>query len=140
MADLNRTGGVYYAYPVTESRNTPAPKGYQPFYVSHYGRHGSRYLISDNDYKQVADKLHEADRAGALTPLGRDVMQCVDSVIKETHLRAGDLSPLGVRQHRGIAERMYSAIRRYSPMMPSSRPAARSWCAVCFRWMHSASA
>lgn len=109
LADLNRTGGVYYAYPVTESRNTPAPKGYQPFYVSHYGRHGSRYLISDNDYKQVADKLHEADRAGALTPLGRDVMQCVDSVIKETHLRAGDLSPLGVRQHRGIAERMYSA-------------------------------
>lgn len=109
MADLNRTGGVYYAYPVTESRNTSAPKGYQPFYVSHYGRHGSRYLISDNDYKQVADKLHEADRAGALTPLGRDVMQRVDSVIKETHLRAGDLSPLGVRQHRGIAERMYSA-------------------------------
>lgn len=109
LADLNRTGGVYYAYPVTESRNTPAPKGYQPFYVSHYGRHGSRYLISDNDYKSVADKLHEADRAGALTPLGRDVMQRVDSVIKETHLRGGDLSPLGVRQHRDIAERMYRA-------------------------------
>ena len=109
LADLNRTGGVYYAYPVTESRNTPAPKGYQPFYVSHYGRHGSRYLISDNDYKSVADKLHEADRAGALTPLGRDVMQRVDSVIKETLLRGGDLSPLGVRQHRDIAERMYRA-------------------------------
>ena len=75
LADLNRTGGVYYAYPVTESRNTPAPKGYQPFYVSHYGRHGSRYMISDNDYTQVAEKLHEADRDVALTPLGRDVMQ-----------------------------------------------------------------
>ena len=22
---------------------TPAPKGYDPFYLSHYGRHGSRY-------------------------------------------------------------------------------------------------
>ena len=22
--------------------DTPAPKGYKPFYVSHYGRHGSR--------------------------------------------------------------------------------------------------
>lgn len=109
LSDLNRTGGVYYAYPVTESHNTPAPKGYEPFYVSHYGRHGSRYLISDNDYRSVADKLHEADRAGALTPLGRDVMQRVDSVMVETSLRGGDLSPLGVRQHRDIAERMYRA-------------------------------
>ncbi|MDE6448290.1 MAG: histidine-type phosphatase, partial [Muribaculaceae bacterium] len=109
LSDLNRTGGVYYAYPVTESHNTPAPKGYEPFYVSHYGRHGSRYLISDSDYRSVADKLHEADRAGALTPLGRDVMQRVDSVMVETSLRGGDLSPLGVRQHRDIAERMYRA-------------------------------
>ncbi len=108
-ADLNKTGGVYYAYPVTESHNTPAPKGYEPFYVSHYGRHGSRYLISDRDYKWVADKLHEADAAGALTPLGVDVMQRVDSLMQETRLRGGDLSPLGVRQHRGIAERMYAA-------------------------------
>lgn len=109
LSDLNRTGGVYYAYPVSESHNTPAPKGYEPFYISHYGRHGSRYLISDNDYRSVADKLHEADRAGALTPLGRDVMNRVDSVMVETSLRGGDLTPLGVRQHRGIAERMYKA-------------------------------
>lgn len=109
LADLNRTGAVYYAYPVTESLNTPAPKGYEPFYVSHYGRHGSRYLISDRDYKVVADKLHEADRAGKLTPLGHDVMLRVDSVLVEADKRGGDLSPLGVRQHKGIAERMYKA-------------------------------
>lgn len=109
LADLNRTGAVYYAYPVTESHNTPAPKGYEPFYVSHYGRHGSRYLISDRDYKVVADKLHEADRAGKLTPLGHDVMLRVDSVLVEADKRGGDLSPLGVRQHKGIAERMVKA-------------------------------
>lgn len=109
LADLNRTGAVYYAYPVTESLNTPAPKGYEPFYVSHYGRHGSRYLISDRDYKVVADKLHEADRAGKLTPLGHDVMLRVDSVLVEADKRGGDLSPLGVRQHKGIAERMVKA-------------------------------
>lgn len=109
LADLNRTGAVYYAYPVTESKNTPAPKGYEPFYISHYGRHGSRYLISDRDYRQVADKLHEADRAGALTPLGKDVMVRVDSVLIEADKRGGDLSPLGVRQHKAIAERMYKA-------------------------------
>ena len=109
LADLNRTGGVYYAYPVTESNNTPAPKGYKPFYVSHYGRHGSRYLISDRDYSNVADILHKADAAGALTPLGRDVMLRVDSVMKETHLRGGDLTPLGARQHHDIARRMTAA-------------------------------
>lgn len=109
LADLNRTGAVYYAYPVTESKNTPAPKGYEPFYISHYGRHGSRYLISDRDYRWVAEKLHDADGAGALTPLGKDVMARVDSVLIEGDKRGGDLSPLGVRQHKGIAERMYKA-------------------------------
>ena len=41
LTDLNRTGGVYYAYPVPEKKLTPAPKGYKPVYVSHFGRHGS---------------------------------------------------------------------------------------------------
>lgn len=108
-ADLNKAGGVYYAYPVSESRNTPAPKGYKPFYISHYGRHGSRYLISDNDYKWVADLFHKANQKNALTPLGTDVMHRLDSLMIETDGRGGDLSPLGVRQHRGIAERMYNS-------------------------------
>lgn len=106
LSDLNRTGGVYYAYPVSESMNTPAPKGYKPFYISHYGRHGSRYLISDNDYIRVSDLLHKAKDSGAVTPLGEDVMHRVDSLLIETRKRGGDLTPLGVRQHRGIAERM----------------------------------
>lgn len=109
LADLNKTGGVYYAYPVSESLNTPAPKGYKPFYVSHYGRHGSRYLISDNDYKSVAKILHKANDNKALTQLGIDVMQRLDSLMVETDMRGGDLTPLGVRQHRGIAERMMTA-------------------------------
>lgn len=108
-ADLNRTGGVYYAYPTEKRSDTPAPKGYKPFYVSHYGRHGSRYLISDNDYRWVSEAFHKADAAGALTPLGRDVMLRVDSVMVEADGRGGDLSPLGVRQHRGIAERLAAA-------------------------------
>ena len=85
LSDLNRTGGVYYAYPVTESKNTPAPKGYEPFYISHYGRHGSRYLISDNDYKWVSNLLHKGFEAEALTPLGVDVMNRIDSLLVETN-------------------------------------------------------
>lgn len=104
-----KAGGVYYAYPVSESRNTPAPKGYKPFYVSHYGRHGSRYLIGDNDYKWVIDRFHDAAGRGALTPLGLDVMERLDSVWLEAEGRGGELTPLGARQHRDIAQRMYNA-------------------------------
>ena len=105
-ADLNKTGGVYYAYPSHTADNTRAPKGYKPFHISHYGRHGSRYLISDNDYTRVADLLHKADKANALTAQGKELMERVDLLMEETRGRGGDLSPLGRRQHRDIASRM----------------------------------
>lgn len=108
-ATPEKAGGVYLAYPVTESRNTPAPKGYKPFYVSHFARHGSRYLISDNDYRNVMDVFDRADRAGALTPLGRDVKARLDSIWLEAEGRGGELTPLGRRQHHDIARRMYAA-------------------------------
>lgn len=104
-----KAGGIYYAYPVSESLNTPAPKGYKPFYISHYGRHGSRYLISDNDYRVVVDRLRDADAHGALTPLGRDVLARLDTVWLEARGRGGELTPLGNRQHHDIATRMYKA-------------------------------
>lgn len=107
-SDINKTGGIYYAYPATKADNTPAPSGYKPFHISHYGRHGSRYLISDNDYIHVADLLHKANSMNALTPLGKNVMTRVDSLMIEVAGRGGDLSPLGSRQHRDIADRMSS--------------------------------
>lgn len=119
LADLNRTGGVYYAYPVSESLNTAPPKGYKPFYISHYGRHGSRYLISDSDYTNVREALVKAQEAGALSPLGEEVLMRLDTVLTETAKRGGDLSPLGARQHRGIAERMY---RAYPEVFPDNAP------------------
>lgn len=103
------SGGIYFAYPVTESANTPAPKGYEPFYISHYGRHGSRYLISDKDYTELPALLHRAAEAGALSPEGLEVLQIIDSVGKEGIGRAGELTPLGNRQHHDIATRMYKA-------------------------------
>ena len=106
--DLNKAGGVYYAYPVTTVEQTETPKGYEPFYISHYGRHGSRYLIADNDYLWVLQLMRRAKEAGALTPLGLDALGRVEKVWLEAEGRGGDLSPLGVRQHRGIAERMFN--------------------------------
>ena len=117
IQDLNKTGSVYYAYPVKEFKNTPPPAGYTPFYISHYGRHGSRYLISTRDYMWLKEALKNAEEANALTALGKDVLQRIDSVLVETEGRGGDLSPLGVRQHKGIADRMYHS---YPEVFPDS--------------------
>lgn len=105
-ADLNKAGGVYLAYPTVETKQTPAPKGYKPFYVSHYGRHGSRYLLSDRDYQWIIQLMEKAEIVNGLTPLGHDVLKRLNMVWEEAQGRAGDLTPLGVRQHQGIADRM----------------------------------
>lgn len=119
-----KAGGVYYAYPVTESANTPAPEGFVPFYISHYGRHGSRYLINDSDYKDVIDLMTKAREAGALTPLGLDVLDRLERIWPEAQGRGGDLSPLGARQHNAIASRMYQAFPQV--FTPDAEITARS--------------
>ena len=110
FADLNKAGSVYYAYPVSTPQHVTAPpKGFEPFYVSHYGRHGSRYLISDNDYKRVLDFMQKAHDAGALTPLGEDALNRIKKVWVDAEGHGGDLSPLGARQANGIAHRLFDA-------------------------------
>jgi hypothetical protein len=107
-----KTAGVYYAYPAKDIiTQTPPPKAYEPFYISHFGRHGSRYLISDSDYKDVINLFEDARQNNALSDLGIDVLNRLNQVWKEVEFRGGDLSPLGVREHRGIAERMYDSYR-----------------------------
>lgn len=107
-SNLCRSGGVYFAYPDTFPELTPAPKGYKPFYVSHYGRHGSRYLISDNDYSWLISLFADASSQGALTPLGADAYGRMQMLWREVEGHGGDLSPVGVRQLKGIASRMVS--------------------------------
>ena len=97
-------GGVYYAYPVTETVLAEAPEGYKPFYISHYGRHGSRWLTNDNRYIWV--NKHFEDQKN-LTKLGLDVRKRLDKIWKNAKGNGGQLTKLGGRQHRGIAKRMY---------------------------------
>jgi len=108
FATIEKTGSVYWAYPLDFKVQTKAPEGYHPFYISHYGRHGSRYLISDQDYRWVIDLLEKGHQKGALSDLGESAYQRLLQVWKEVEGHGGDLTPLGVRQHRGIAERMFT--------------------------------
>lgn len=85
-----------------------APKGFKPFYISHYARHGSRWLISESDYGYSAGVLHEQYDKGNLTALGEDVMRRMDKVCDAVKGHYEELTPEGALQHRGIAQRMYA--------------------------------
>ena len=52
----------YRAYPTPEQKKlTPAPKGMKPFYISHYGRHGSRFHTKPSMYNAPFRTLQKAD-------------------------------------------------------------------------------
>ena len=46
-ANPDKSGGIYYAYPVVEDQAFTLPKGYRPAGMVHYGRHGSRWILKD---------------------------------------------------------------------------------------------
>ena len=97
-------GGVYYAYPAPKKPvSVKAPEGYTPFYISHYGRHGSRWLPSDSRYIWVNQHF---DDASNLTPLGKKVKGWLTQVWENAKGNGGKLTKLGEKQHRGIADRM----------------------------------
>ncbi|MDE7443940.1 MAG: histidine phosphatase family protein, partial [Muribaculaceae bacterium] len=104
-----RAAGIYHAYPVTSTHPTPPPAGFRPVYISHMGRHGSRYLLRDWEYDDMLKLLQSAHDAGVLTPAGEKVYADFQDVYAEADGHAGDLSPLGARQHKAIAERMFNA-------------------------------
>ena len=85
---------------------TRAPKGYVPFYLSHYGRHGSRWLIGEDDYERVLRPLRKARRDGKLTREGQETLRLLEIFNKTTYKRLGDLTTVGERQHHGIGRRL----------------------------------
>lgn len=108
MADVHRSASNYLAYPEPVGvKYTAAPKGYKPFYISHYARHGSRWLIGKDEYPAPVRRLRRAQRHGFLTPAGEQALAILDSVERMSHGRLGELTPLGHRQHQGIARRMF---------------------------------
>ena len=85
---------------------SPTPEGYEVFYFSHYGRHGSRYLIGKDVYKNPVKVLQAAHDAGQLTEKGEDVLKKCITIRDDAQGRVDELTPLGAQQHRGIARRL----------------------------------
>lgn len=97
-----------YDFVFSPSADTPAPAGYKPFYISHYGRHGSR-----SDSKSVEERaekvkgiLLRAAQSGALSAEGAALASELDEVIACTDSMYGRLTSRGRREHAAIAGRM----------------------------------
>ena len=100
-----KAGSSYYAYPgPLQQHYTPVPKGFEPIYISHYGRHGSRLLTEDSRYEEVL-KVFDTNE---LTTYGKDIRARLEKVWRNAKGCGGDLTPVGERQHHDIAVRMYS--------------------------------
>lgn len=105
-----RAAGGLHVYEVPDLHDTPAPRGYKPFYISHLSRHGSRTQTSEVRPFLFLATLDSLKEIGLLRPAG-------DSLLRELHLiqeahqgRAGVLTQVGEREQNGVGRRM---ARRY---------------------------
>lgn len=105
--EFNGYSGVYTLYPPADNRFGDAPKGYEPVHISHYGRHGSRYILQESQYIYVHDVLKKAYEDSKLTALGEELHDRFMEVYPMLSGREGELSQIGREQQKIIAKRMY---------------------------------
>ena len=106
-----RAASNHYAYPigteVAPPALTPSPAGYEPFYIAHYGRHGSRWLTSDKDVNGALRTLDALAAHHQLTFEGERLHDVIIRIAADSRDRIGDLTDVGAEQHQNIARRMY---------------------------------
>ena len=107
-ADPRKSYGTDFPYEYTTPRLTKAPSGYKPFYISHYGRHGSRYYWNAMLYQELANLLTKAHERGQLTPAGEAFFEKFMAAKDELSTGVSELSNLGWEQHQRIARTMYN--------------------------------
>lgn len=105
--DSYRSAGNHHTYIVPEFKATKAPAGYKPFYVSHYGRHGSRYHIGTSAYARVLPQLDSLHERGLLTAGGEDMRGIVKWMMGAQEGTEGILTQVGSLEHQGIGRRLY---------------------------------
>ena len=105
FAAVERTASVYHSYEFASVTNTPAPSGFAPFYIAHYGRHGSRRLTG-TFAADALEMLEKADKAGCLTDEGVSLLSDVRKIAKAHEGMVGQLTERGAEEHRTLARRM----------------------------------
>ena len=106
-ADPRKAYGTDYPYGFKMEPLTPAPRGYKPFYITGYARHGSRYYWNDRLYTQLDTLLLEAHEKQLLTDEGEAFYTRFLENKQELMTGISELTDLGWQQHQQIARTMY---------------------------------
>ena len=126
-ADPCKTASVYRAYPWLDKSPallSPTPEGYEAFYISHYGRHGSRWMPDAARYTVLINLFDSIKNTQPLTSTGEKVYAHLLTAWNDAKDREGSLTSLGAKQHQTIARRMVS--RFPSVFAGNARVEARS--------------
>ena len=107
-ADPRKAYGTDYPYGFKMEAITPSPRGYKPFYISGYARHGSRYYWNDRLYTQLDTLLLEAHEKQLLTEDGEAFYAQFLENKQELMTGISELTDLGWQQHQQIARTMYN--------------------------------
>lgn len=105
-ANPDRAANNMHSYEFCEIKDTPAPKGFKPFYISHYGRHGSRFEQNSTFAKTSLKGFRALDSLNLLNDAGKALYADVAAIQNEHVGMEGSLTPRGAREHRQIADRM----------------------------------
>ena len=97
----------YQSYEFTETQLTEAPKGFKPFYISHYSRHGSRYHTSESYFRMCMPLMAKCDSLGILSEDGKAWYEDAKVVYTEHKGMFGMLTTLGCQEQDGIGNRIH---------------------------------
>ena len=131
----DRVANNMHSYEFHEIYDSPVPKGFKPFYISHYGRHGSRYELNHTFAKDAQAAFHQLDSLGLLTATGEKLYSEVNEIVDAHVGMEGSLTTVGAQEHRKLAERM---ARRYpSVFKDRNRPEVDCFSSTNFRCIMS---
>ena len=103
----DRAANNMHSYEFDPIQDTKAPRGFKPFYITHYGRHGSRYEQNSTFARNAISGFEYLDSLGLLSAEGKALFADVNAVVEAHKGMEGSLTPRGAREHKMLAARMY---------------------------------
>ena len=130
LGDPFKSSGLDNIYDFDAQICTAAPKGYEAFYISHYGRHGSRYPYTATVATALLDLLHEAEGKENLSEYGNGLMARLELFMEKAGNHIGELTDLGRQQQYRLAgemaERYPQAFRKGAVVTAQASSSSRS--------------
>ncbi|MGM9741532.1 MAG: hypothetical protein ACI3ZC_00540 [Candidatus Cryptobacteroides sp.] len=105
-SDRNKCSGLDAVYDFNAVCPPVKVKGYEPFYISHYGRHGSRYSYTSDVYTWLLDMIEDGEKTGNVTDYGMALKARLADIYDKIQYRIGDLTDIGWDQQKRMADIM----------------------------------